>query len=150
MSTKPTYEELEKALLHLDDAWSDLFGQACSNPITNAWGQKINFTKINDFREMASGVVHHVKVAKKLEAPKVHLALQTYLSDEDNSHSFKDTVLDYFVKQEQRRQSKNCPEVQEWQEIANEVEEGLDSRPVLEVVEAIFYALSKASKGEAR
>lgn len=145
MSTKPTYEELEKALLHLDDAWSDLFGQACSNPITNAWGQKINFTQVNEHREKASSVVSRLRTAN-VPAP----TLQTYLSNENNAYSFRDAVLDYFVKQEQRRQSKNCPEVQEWQEIANEVEEGLDSRPVLEVVEAIFYALSKASKGETK
>lgn len=145
MSTKPTYEEMEKALIHLDDAWANFLGQVCSNPVTNAWGKTVNFTEVNKHREQASSVISRLRTGN-VPAP----TLQAYLSNEDNSYSFKDTVLDYFVEQEQRRQSKNCPEIQDWQEIADEVEEGLDARPAIEVLKAIFYALSKASKGEAR
>ncbi|WDR21490.1 hypothetical protein PJM36_0205 [Salmonella phage vB_SenM_UTK0005] len=36
---KPTYDELAAALIHLDDAFQDLFGQVCSNTVTNAWGK---------------------------------------------------------------------------------------------------------------
>lgn len=110
---KPTYEEMQAALLNLDQAWHELFGQICSNPVKNAWGQPINFAEINNLREKASSVVYHAKASQaESVTPKTTLSLQAYLADKDNSHNFRDHVLDYFVQQEQRRQSKNCPEVQ--------------------------------------
>lgn len=46
-SDEPTYEALVQSLLALDDGWSDLFGQCCSNPVKNAWGQNVDFTALN-------------------------------------------------------------------------------------------------------
>ncbi|PCR16424.1 hypothetical protein CQA65_30135, partial [Klebsiella pneumoniae] len=53
-SDEPTYEALVESLLALDDGWSDVFGQCCSNPVKNAWGENVDFTALNKGREVAS------------------------------------------------------------------------------------------------
>lgn len=45
------------ALRAYEDAFEDLFGQCASNPIRNAWGQKVDTTKLNYAHLLASSVL---------------------------------------------------------------------------------------------
>lgn len=36
------------------EAWDDLFSQCCSNPVSDAWGNPVNFTLVNKAREQSS------------------------------------------------------------------------------------------------
>lgn len=36
------------------EAWDDLFSQCCSNPVTNEWGEPVDFSLVNKAREQSS------------------------------------------------------------------------------------------------
>lgn len=150
----PDQGELTSALLYLDDAWSELFAQTCSNPVTNAWGKPVDFTEVNNFREKASGVVYRTRLALKGETKEaqpepapVSTGIQNYLENFDE-YSFTDLLLRDMINAERRRQEKNCPEVQSDYEIEQSVREGLEASIGLAVM--IVLALSYAAKGETK
>lgn len=149
----PDQGELTSALLYLDDAWSELFAQTCSNPVTNAWGKPVDFTEVNNFREKASGAVYRTRLAlkgetkeAKPEAPAT-TGIQKYLENFEE-YSFTDLLLRDMINAERRRQEKNCPEVQSDYEIEQSVREGLEASIGLAVM--IVQALSYAAKGETK
>lgn len=54
-------DQLVAALEKYEDAHSDLFGQCCSNPVTNAWGKQVNMAKLNDAHEAAGPAIAAAK-----------------------------------------------------------------------------------------
>lgn len=42
-------------------AFEDLFGQCCSNPVKNAWGKQVDFTKLNDANQLAQQSLRRLK-----------------------------------------------------------------------------------------
>lgn len=151
MTTKPTYEELATALVHLDDAWSELFAQTCSNPVTNAWGKPVDFTEVNNFREKASGTVYRTRQALKDTKPETPTTgIQNYLENFDG-YSFTDLLLRDLINTERRRQEKNCPVVQSDDEIEQIVREELNGTySPIDLAVMIVQALSYAAKGETK
>lgn len=154
-SDEPTYEALVESLLALDDGWSDVFGQCCSNPVKNAWGENVDFTALNKGREVASGTIYKLRSSMKTSEAKTSEVKQTnppksgiqeYLENFDE-HSFTDLMLRDLIDQEERRQSKNCPEVQSRDEIRALVERDFDYGSI-ELAVMIAKALSYAAKGE--
>lgn len=156
-SDEPTYEELVQSLLALDDGWSDLFSQCCSNPVKNAWGEDVNFTALNKGREVASSTIYKLRSSisnteadvkqpeTKMDKPSTS-GIQKYLENFDE-YAFTSLLLRDMVEQEQRRQSKNCPEVQPAHEIEEAIKmESNDSSIQLALM--IVKALSYAAKGE--
>ncbi|WPJ72096.1 hypothetical protein DEEACLCL_00079 [Salmonella phage CRW-SP2] len=165
---EPTYEELAKALLVLDDAWYDLFGQVCSNPVKNAWGQPVNFTVFNQAREQTSGIVYRLKKASAaraeefLEAHQEFLkqnhpvvfqpepdTLQSYLAkSDDHGYNMKDMLLEHFVDQERRRISKSGEG--EPHNLESEVETRINNLeiPLVDVLQAAFGVLARVAKGK--
>ena len=156
-SNEPTYEELVQSLLALDDGWSDLFGQCCSNPVKNAWGEDVDFTALNKGREVASSTIYKLRSSisnteadvkqseVKTDKPST-TGIQKYLENFDE-YAFTSLLLRDMVEQEQRRQSKNCPEVQPAHEIEEAIKmESNDSSIQLALM--IVKALSYAAKGE--
>jgi hypothetical protein len=127
----PGRDELTSALLHLDDAWSELFAQTCSNPVTNAWGKPVDFTEVNNFREKASGTVYRTRLALKGETKEAQpeapatTGIQKYLENFEE-YSFTDLLLRDLINTERRRQEKNCPVVQSDDEIEQIVREELN------------------------
>lgn len=152
----PNQDELAAAVVHLDDAWSELFAQTCSNPVTNAWGKPVNFTEVNNFREKASGIVYRTRLAlkgesteAKQEAPAT-TGIQNYLENFDE-YSFTDLLLRDMINTERRRQEKNCPEVQSDHEIEQQVREELNGTySPIDLAVMIVQALSYAAKGETK
>ncbi|EHT1484541.1 hypothetical protein KXE51_003521 [Salmonella enterica] len=150
----PDQGELTSALLYLDDAWSELFAQTCSNPVTNAWGKPVDFTEVNNFREKASGTVYRTRLAlkgetkeAKPEAPAT-TGIQKYLENFEE-YSFTDLLLRDLINTERRRQEKNCPTVQSDREIEEIVREELNSTySPIDLAVMIVRALSYAAKGE--
>ncbi|WQZ19173.1 hypothetical protein HNGLIVSP_CDS0090 [Escherichia phage 241] len=141
---KPTYDELAAALIHLDDAFQDLFGQVCSNTVTNAWGQPVNFSVMNKHREQASSTISNLRRTMDAKQPSI----QQYLENFDE-YSFKDLLFKDLVEQEQRRQSKNCSEVQSSDEIRQIVEQEFDNMyDPIGLAVMIVKALAYAAKGE--
>lgn len=154
-SDEPTYEALVQSLLALDDGWSDLFGQCCSNPVKNAWGQNVDFTALNKGREVASSTIYKLRSSMKTSESKIPEVKQTnppksgiqeYLENFDE-YSFTDLMLRDLIDQEERRQSKNCPEVQSRDEIRVLVERDFDYGS-MQLAVMIVKALSYAAKGE--
>lgn len=156
-SDEPTYEALVQSLLALDDGWSDLFGQCCSNPVKNAWGEDVDFTALNKGREVASSTIYKLRSSisnteadvkqseVKTDKPST-TGIQKYLENFDE-YAFTSLLLRDMVEQEQRRQSKNCPEVQPAHEIEEAIKmESNDSSIQLALM--IVKALSYAAKGE--
>ncbi|AUG87711.1 hypothetical protein HOS54_gp005 [Klebsiella phage Menlow] len=154
-SDEPTYEALVESLLALDDGWSDVFGQCCSNPVKNAWGENVDFTALNKGREVASGTIYKLRSSMKTSEAKTSEVKQTnppksgiqeYLENFDE-HSFTDLMLRDLIDQEELRQSKNCPEVQSRDEIRASVERDFDY-DFMKLAVMIAKALSYAAKGE--
>lgn len=154
-SDEPTYEALVQSLLALDDGWSDLFGQCCSNPVKNAWGQNVDFTALNKGREVASSTIYKLRSSMKTSESKIPEVKQTnppksgiqeYLENFDE-YSFTDLMLRDLIDQEERRQSKNCSEVQSRDEIRASVERDFDY-DFMKLAVMIAKALSYAAKGE--
>lgn len=169
---KPTYDELASALLILEDAWYDFFGQVCSNPVTNAWGQNVDFTAINLAREKTSGLVYRLKnaeqkflsdlaeyknssnmlgltpgpVASAEEAQSS--SLQKYLEESDE-YNFMDLVLEDMVLEEKRRQSKNCETVMTSAAIRENVRDEI-SYELREFSSLLFRALQRAATGKTK
>lgn len=54
-------DEILAALEKYEAAHSDLFGQCCSNPVTNAWGEKVNMTLLNEAHVAGSSVIARAK-----------------------------------------------------------------------------------------
>lgn len=77
---KPTYDELAAALIHMDDAFQDFFGQVCSNPVTNAWGQPVNFSVMNKHREQASSTISNLRQTVDAKQPSIQQYLETSTS----------------------------------------------------------------------
>lgn len=92
---KPTYDELAAALIHLDDAFQDLFGQVCYNTVTNAWGKPVNFSVMNKHREQASSTISNLRRTMDAKQPSI----QQYLENFDE-YSFKDLLFKDLVEQE--------------------------------------------------
>lgn len=154
-SDEPTYEALVQSLLALDDGWSDLFGQCCSNPVKNAWGQNVDFTALNNGREVASTTIYKLRSSMKTSESKIPEVKQTnppksgiqeYLENFDE-YSFTNLMLRDLIDQEERRQSKNCSEVQSRDEIRASVERDFDY-DFMKLAVMIAKALSYAAKGE--
>lgn len=164
---KPTYEELASALLILDDAWYNLFGQVCSNPVTNAWGKSVDFTAMNNAREKTSGVVYRLKASEQEflsdlaeyknsskpleltpapEEPAESPSLQKYLAESDE-YNFMDLLMEDMVLEEQRRQSKNCRTVMSSAEIRKNMHDEI-SYELREFSSLLFRALQRAATGE--
>lgn len=173
MNTKPTYEQLAAALVNMDEAFSELFAQTCSNPVKNAWGKEIDFSKINEHRMLCQNVIHNLRTCGddryayehlKGEMPPVMLSgrpapvveepkhnLQTYFADRNfNEYNFRDILLRDLVEQEQRRQSKNCSEVEEAHEIQQRIESEYAESGTgdLEFATMIAQALHRIAKGD--
>ncbi|AFU64304.1 hypothetical protein KB816_002965 [Salmonella enterica] len=141
---KPTYDELAAALIHLDDAFQDLFGQVCSNTVTNAWGKPVNFSVMNKHREQASSTISNLRRTMDAKQPSI----QQYLENFDE-YSFKDLLFKDLVEQEQRRQSKNCSEVQSSDEIREILEQEFEGTcDPIGLAVMIVKALAYAAKGE--
>lgn len=141
---KPTYEELATALIHMDDAFQDLFGQVCSNPVMNAWGKPVNFAVMNKHREQASSTISNLRQTMDVKQPSI----QRYLENFDE-YSFKDLLFKDLVEQEQRRQSKNYSEVQSSDEIRQNIEQEFDNAyDPIGLAVMIVKALSYTAKGE--
>lgn len=155
-SEMPGQDELAAAVMYLDNAWSELFAQTCSNPVTNAWGKPVDFTEVNNFREKASGIVCRTRLALegesaegKQEAP-ASTGIQKYLENFDE-YSFTDLLLRDMINTERRRQEKNCPEVQSDHEIEQTVREELNGTySPIDLAVMIVQALSYAAKGETK
>lgn len=154
-SDEPTYEALVQSLLALDDGWSDLFGQCCSNPVKNAWGQNVDFTALNKGREIASTTIYKLRSSMKTSESKIpevkqinppKSGIQEYLENFDE-YSFTNLMLRDLIDQEERRQSKNCSEVQSRDEIRASVERDFDY-DFMKLAVMIAKALSYAAKGE--
>lgn len=154
-SDEPTYEALVESLLALDDGWSDVFGQCCSNPVKNAWGENVDFTALNKGREVASSTIYKLRSSMKTTEAKTSEVKQTnppksgiqeYLENFDE-YSFTNLMLRDLIDQEERRQSKNCPEVQSRDEIRASVERDFDY-DFMKLAVMIAKALSYAAKGE--
>ena len=151
----PDQGELAAALVHLDDAWSELFIQTCSNPVTNAWGKPVDFTEVNNFREKASGTVYRTRLALKGETKDAKKevpasGIQKYLENFEE-YSFTDLLLRDLINTERRRQEKNCPVVQSDHEIEEIVREELNSTySPIDLAVMIVRALSYAAKGETK
>lgn len=147
----PHQGELATALVHLDNAWSELFAQTCSNPVTNAWGKPVDFTEVNNFREKASGTVYRTRQALKDTKPETPTTgIQNYLENFDE-YSFTDLLLRDLINTERRRQEKNCPVVQSDGEIEQIVREELNgSYSPIDLAVMIVQALSYAAKGETK
>lgn len=154
-SDEPTYEALVQSLLALDDGCSDLFGQCCSNPVKNAWGQNVDFTALNKGREVASTTIYKLRSSMKTSESKIPEVKQTnppksgiqeYLENFDE-YSFTNLMLRDLIDQEERRQSKNCSEVQSRDEIRASVERDFDY-DFMKLAVMIAKALSYAAKGE--
>ncbi|AGF89043.1 putative uncharacterised protein [Salmonella phage Vi01] len=141
---KPTYDELAAALIHLDDAFQDLFGQVCSNTVTNAWGKPVNFSVMNKHREQASSTISNLRRTMDAKQPSI----QQYLENFDE-YSFKDLLFKDLVEQEQRRQSKNCSEIQSSDEIREILEQEFEGTcDPIGLAVMIVKALAYAAKGE--
>lgn len=156
-SDEPTYEALVQSLLALDDGCSDLFGQCCSNPVKNAWGQNVDFTAFNKGREVASTTIYKLRSSMKTSESKIPEVKQTnppksgiqeYLENFDE-YSFTGLMLRDLIDQEERRQSKNCPEVQSRDEIRASVERDFDYGS-MQLAVMIVKALSYAAKGDTK
>lgn len=156
-SDEPTYEALVQSLLALDDGWSDLFGQCCSNPVKNAWGQNVDFTALNKGREVASSTIYKLRSSMKTSESKIPEVKQTnlpksgiqeYLENFDE-YSFTGLMLRDLIDQEERRQSKNFPEVQSRDEIRALVERDFDYGS-MQLAVMIVKALSYAAKGDTK
>lgn len=125
-SDEPTYESLVESLLAMDDGWNDIFSQCFSNEVKNAWGEKVNFTALNKGREVASTTIYKLRCSRseadvEVKRPESSASgIQKYLENFDE-YSFTSLLLRDMVEQEQRRQSKNCPEIQ----TAHEIEEAI-------------------------
>lgn len=152
----PDQDELASALMYLDNAWSELFAQTCSNPVSNAWGKSLDFTEVNNFREKASGTVYRTRLALKGETKEAQpeapatTGIQKYLENFDQ-YSFTDLLLRDLVNTERRRQEKNCPTVQSDHEIEEIVREELNSAySPIDLAVMIVQALSYAAKGETK
>ncbi|BBK03743.1 hypothetical protein [Enterobacter phage EspM4VN] len=152
----PNQDELAAAVVHLDDAWSELFAQTCSNPVTNAWGKPVNFTEVNNFREKASGIVYRTRLALKGESAEgkqeapASTGIQNYLENFDQ-YSFTDLLLRDLINTERRRQEKNCPVVQSDHEIEEIVREELNGTySPIDLAVMIVQALAYAAKGETK
>lgn len=150
----PDRGELTSALLYLDDAWSELFAQTCSNPVTNAWGKPVDFTEVNNFREKASGTVYRTRLALKGETKEAQpeapatTGIQKYLENFEE-YSFTDLLLRDLINTERRRQEKNCPTVQSDREIEEIVREELNGTySPIDLAVMIVRALAHAAKGE--
>lgn len=174
MTTKPTYEELAQGVLDLEEAWQDLFGQICSNPVKNAWGQPVDFTNINNAREKTSGLVYRLKyhsaeAVKKFveecqdyrkssdpvllmpsEPPRP--TLQQYLQDsDDQGYNMKDMLLQSFVDEERRRMSKTG-EDESGRNLYSEVEQKINDLDIslVDVLQAVFHVFERAAKGDTK
>lgn len=168
---KPTYEELAKGILLLEEGWNDLFGQVCSNPVQNAWGQPVDFTAINLAREQTCGLVYRLKKHSEQLAedfiqkypeylkgsePLVFQpetpTLQSYLSETDSpEYNMKDMLLQHFVDQERRRMSKSG-ETDDVRNLDSEVETRINNLeiPLVDVIEAVFGVLARVAKGDTK
>lgn len=154
-SDEPTYEEVVQSLLALDDGYSDLFGQCCSNPVKTAWGENVDFTAVNKGREAASSTIYKLRKTSgdnpvaKMDTPAVK-GIQNYLENFDE-YSFTDLLLRDLIDQEERRQSKNCPEVQPRHEIEQSIKEDLyGGYDPISLAVMIVRALSYAAKGDTK
>ena len=54
-------KKLIEALQKYEDAFDDLFGQCCSNPIKNAWGKPVNMTKLNKAHNVGFKLLRDLK-----------------------------------------------------------------------------------------
>lgn len=144
----PSYEEMKAALLALDNAWQHLLYQIGSNLVKDSFGNLVVFTEINRYRQAASGAVYAARNADADLLPVVQKpTLQMYLENSDE-YSFKDLLLSDAVEQEQRRQSKNQPEVEAAHVIQDRLEEELNQDGSIDFAVMIFKALQKAAKGQ--
>lgn len=153
MTTKPTYEELAQAILLLEEAWGDLFGQVVSNPVRNAWGKPVDFTAINIAREKTSGLVyrlnHYSVETTPLASEPPRPTLQQYLQDsDDQGYNMKDMLLEQFVAAERRRMSKSG-EDETGRSLYYEVEEKINNEiPLVDVLQAVFHVFERVAKGD--
>lgn len=160
-SDEPTYEDVVQSLLALDDGYSDLFGQCCSNPVKTAWGENVDFTAVNKGREAASSTIYKLRSSisnaeadvkqseVKPDKPST-TGIQKYLENFDE-YSFTDLLLRDLIDQEERRQSKNCPEVQPRHEIEQSIKEDLyGGYEPISLAVMIVRALSYAAKGDTK
>lgn len=60
-------QAITEALRAYEAAWDDLFGQCCSNPITNAWGKQVSVDKLNDAHQLAQKALRAAPAAAQAE-----------------------------------------------------------------------------------
>lgn len=146
MSTKPTYEELAQTVLCFDKTLKNLYAALGAHPTSEKGDVVILLELLNPLWG-----VDNIVVALKEPTPEPEPApdsnIQKYLENFDE-HSFTDLLLRDMIDQEQRRQSKNCPEIQSREEIGEQLREGMEDTIGLAVM--IVQALSYAAKGETK
>lgn len=144
MTTKLTYEELAQVVLTFDKTLKNLYAALGARP-TSERGDVVNMLELLNPLWDIDAIVTSLKEPAPAPAPEANL--QKYLENFDE-YSFTDLLLRDMIDQEQRRQSKNCPEVQSREEIGEQVREGLEASIGLAVM--IVQALSYAAKGETK
>lgn len=150
--TKPTYQQLVDTVKAYDK-----FIRSLINDINPSKEQK---DKLMQLLRPLWGVDEIVAQCNAMDAsddnPVVKIdtpaakGIQNYLENFDE-HSFTDLLLRDLIDQEERRQSKNCPEVQPRHEIEQSIKEGLyGGYDPVSLAVMIVQALSYAAKGDTK
>lgn len=147
MPTKPTYEELTQVVLTFDKTLKTLYNVLGKNP-TSESGKTVNLLLMLNPLWDIDAIVAALKEPEAQEPTPVASNIQKYLENFDE-YSFTDLMLRDLIDQEERRQSKNCPEVQSRDEIRASVELDFDYGS-MQLAVMIAKALSYAAKGDTK
>lgn len=150
--TKPTYQQLVDTVKAYDKFIKSMicgiqFSKEQSDKIMELlnplWGVDNIVAQCNEMDASDDNPV------AEMDTPAAK-GIQNYLENFDE-HSFIDLLLRDLIDQEERRQSKNCPEVQPRHEIEQSIKEDLYSGcdPVSLAI-MIVQALSYAAKGDTK
>lgn len=149
MTTKPTYEELADTVRMFDKTLKSLYNALGRHPKSEA-GKEVDLLNLLQPLWSVDGIVAALNEPVKAEVPEASEVsnIQKYLENFDE-YSFTDLLLRDMISSEQRRQSKNCPEVQSREEIGKTIREDLNGcYSPIELAVMIVQALSYAAKGE--
>lgn len=150
MLIKPTYEELAQVVLTFDKTLKTLYNALGKNP-TSESGNTVNLLLLLNPLWDIDAIVAALKESEAQEpTPVATTNIQNYLENFDE-HSFTDLLLRDLIDQEERRQSKNCPEVQPRHEIEQSIKEDLyGGYDPISLAVMIVQALSYAAKGDTK
>ena len=150
MTTKPTYEELAQTVLTFDDTLKTLYKVLGKNP-TSESGDAVNLllllNPLWDIDATIAALKDPGAQEPEPEPAPASTGIQNYLENFDE-YSFTDLLLRDMIEEEQRRQSKNCPEIQSRQEIENAIRADMGMNETISIAVMIVQALSYAAKGE--